>query len=129
MLVKENPNVQTDAYIAISKEREAEDTPDLTNDHGWPHSLCVIEVSAGKFACNCADTKGLEPEPQTNIHGLAVFTNTESAITYMGSLNGLGGEIVPKSFDECRQLAVDRPQLKAMFLMNGAKIADIVYVR
>ena len=104
------------------------DTPELTNDHGWPQVLCVIEVSPGKYAANVANTNGLEDPPQAEIHGLAIHANEASAIVYMGSLNGLSGTVVPKSFDECRQIAVDKPTLTAMFLMDGAKIRDIIHV-
>lgn len=123
MLVKDRPGIE------IVDDRQTKDDNDLSNDHNWPQSLCGIEVSPGKFACNCADTKGLEPEPQTDIHGLAVFVNEASATVYMGCLNGLSGTVVPKSFDECRQLAIERPKLHGMFLMDGNKIRDIIYVR
>lgn len=103
--------------------------PELTNDHGWPQGLCVIEVSPGKYACNVADTKGLENPPQTDIHGLAVFASEASAILYTHSLKGLNGTVVAKSFEECRQIALSKPQLKALFLMDSDKIRDVLYVR
>ena len=105
------------------------DRTDLVNDHGWPHTLCVIEVSPGRFAANVADTKGLEPDPQTDIRGLAVFASEASATDYTGALNGLHGTVVPKTFAECRQIALDRPRLVALFLMDGPTIKDVVYIR
>lgn len=110
------------------------DTPDvvtssiLEDSHGWPESLCVIEVSPGKYAANHADTKGLEPDPQ-KIDGLAVFETEASANDYMGALNGLSGTVVPKTFAECRQIVVDKnPKITAMFLMVGSSIKDVIHV-
>lgn len=109
--------------------RDVKDTTDLTNDHGWPQELCLVSPAPDKYACNCADTEGLEPDPQHDIHGLAVFVNESSAKTYMGALNGLSGEVIPKSFEECRRIAIERPKLNCMFLMDGPKIKDLIYVR
>ncbi len=105
------------------------DHSDLDNDQGWPQTLCVIQPAPDKYAANVADTKGLEDPPQTGIHGLAVFVTEASAKEYMGAINGLSGEIVPKTFAECRQIVVDKPTLTAMFLMAGAKIKDVIHVK
>lgn len=111
--------------------RDTEDSTDLVNDHGWPQGLCLVQPEPGKFACNVADTEGLEAEPQHDVHGLAVFASEGSAKLYTGAgaLNTISGEIVPKTFDECRQIAIERPKLIALFLMEGTKIKDMVYVR
>ena len=101
----------------------------LGEDRGWPQTLCLIEVSPNVYACNCADTIGIDPDPMTGVLGLAVFTREESANEYMRSLNGLSGAVVPKTFAECHRIASERLQLQAMFLMNGNSIMDIIFVR
>ena len=105
------------------------DKTELENDYGWPHSLCLIEVSPNKYAANVADTKGLEPDPQHGIHGLAVFATPVSAKVYMQALNGLSGTIVPKTFNECKEIALARPPITALFLMHGAKIKDVINLK
>lgn len=115
--------------LANLPEMFTEDSTILEDSHGWPQELCVIEVAEGKYASNDADTKGLEPDPQIGVKGLAVHPNTDSANRYMSALNGLSGTVTPKTFAECRQIVIDkRGVLTAMFLMDGAKIKDVIHV-
>jgi hypothetical protein len=91
---------------------------------GFPDSLFVISVGNGKFAANNATlTDG------QSVNGLACFPTEDDANHYMGLLGGLSGEIVPKSFDEAREIALSKPILSCLFLFQFGKIVEVHWVR
>lgn len=91
---------------------------------GFPETLFLIEVGEGKFAANNVSL----PDGQV-INGLASFPSADDAVAYMGLLAGLSGDIVKRSFEEARQIAISKPILQALLLFVDGKIVDIVYVR
>lgn len=91
---------------------------------GFPNALFLINVRGDLYAANNATL----PDGQT-VDGLATFPDADEATTYMGLLAGLSGEIVKKTFEEARQIAVSKPRLMCMFLFVGGKIADLHWVR
>lgn len=91
---------------------------------GFPSNLFLISVGGDKYAANNATL----PDGQT-VDGLATFPDADEATTYMGLLAGLNGEIVAKTFDEARQIAVSKPRLMCMFLFVAGRIADLHWVR
>jgi hypothetical protein len=92
---------------------------------GFPDSLFLISVGGDKYACNNVTPLG-EGEP---INGLACFPDPDEATSYMGLLAGLSGEIVQKSFEEAREIAIGKPVLNAMLLFVATKIVEIHWVR
>lgn len=92
---------------------------------GFPDSLFLISVGGDKYACNNVTPMG-EEKP---INGLACFPDPDEATSYMGLLAGLSGDIVQKSFDEARQIAISKPVLNCMLLFVGTRIVEIHWVR
>jgi len=91
---------------------------------GFPNQLYLISVGDGMYAANNATL----PDGQ-NLNGLASFPDREEALTYMGLLAGLSGDIVPKTFEEARDIAKSKPRLSCIFLFAHSKIVDVHYVR
>ena len=91
---------------------------------GFPGNVFLIQVGEGKFAANNATT----PDGQ-NINGLACFPTEIAATLYQGMLSGLSGEIVTKTFEEARGIAVSKPILHCLMLFVDGKIVDIHWVR
>ncbi len=91
---------------------------------GFPDRLFLISVGGDRFACNNATL----PDGQ-NINGLACFPSADDATTYMGLLGGLSGDIVGKSFEEAREIAIGKPVLSALFLFFDGKIVEVHYIR
>jgi len=109
------------------KERSLDLTlpEDLLGGYGeFPDKLYLIQVSLGKYACNNATL----PDGQT-VNGLACFPSHDDCDTYMALLEGIYGDIVPKSFEEARQIAIGKPILSALFLFMDGHIMDVHYVR
>jgi hypothetical protein len=90
----------------------------------FPDKLFLISVGGDKYACNNATL----PDGQI-VDGLATFPDPDEATTYMGLLGGLSGEIVPKSFEDARQIAQSKLKLSALFLFLGGRIVEVHYVR
>jgi hypothetical protein len=102
-----------------------DETPDLDDLHGFPESVCLIEVQPGKYAANNGTTP--PPDPMV-IDGIACFHNEASANAYMKSEKGISGNVVPKTFQEAREIALSKaPKIKGLFLMVGDHIAAIHY--
>jgi hypothetical protein len=91
---------------------------------GFPDRLFLISVGDGRYACNNATL----PDGQ-NINGLACFPSPDDATTYMGLLGGLSGDLVGKSFEEAREIAIGKPVLGALFLFVGGRIVEVHYIR
>jgi hypothetical protein len=91
---------------------------------GFHSALYLINVTGDKFAANCATLQ----DGQT-VNGLATFPDPDEATTYMGLLAGLSGDIVKKSFDEAREIAISKPALSCLFLFVGGQIADVHWIR
>ncbi len=91
---------------------------------GFPNKLFLISAGEDKYAANNATL----PDGQ-NIDGLATFPDADEATTYMSLLAGLGGEIVSKTFEEAREIAVSKPRLMCLFLFVAGRIADVHWVR
>lgn len=91
---------------------------------GFPNQLFLISAGGDKYAANNATL----PDGQT-IDGLATFPDADEATTYMSLLAGLSGEIVSKSFEEAREIAVSKPRLMCLFLFVAGRIADVHWVR
>ena len=91
---------------------------------GFPDRLTLISVGGDKYACNNATL----PDGQV-INGLACFPSPDDATTYMGQLSGLSGDLVSKTFEEAREIAIGKPTLSALFLFVGGRICDVHYVR
>ena len=90
----------------------------------FPDKVFLISVGNGKYACNNATlTDGQQ------INGLACFPSLDDGDTYMGLLSGLSGELVAKTFEEAREIAISKPDLSALFLFQGGRIVDVHYVR
>lgn len=91
---------------------------------GFPDQLYLISVGDNKFAANNIT---LPDEGKAN--GLATFPSPDDATSYMGMLAGLSGEIVSRSFEEARQIAISKPVLDCVLLFHDNHIVDICYVR
>jgi len=91
---------------------------------GFPDRVFLISVGNDKYAANNVAI----PDGGTT-NGLACFPSPDDATTYMGLLAGLSGEIVAKSFDEAREIAISKPVLSCVLLFVDGKIADIHWVR
>lgn len=91
---------------------------------GFPDKVYLISVGEDKFAANNATL----PDGQS-VNGLACFPDPDEATTYMGLLAGLSGEIVSKTFEEAREIAVRKPILSCLFLFKAGAIADVHWVR
>jgi hypothetical protein len=91
---------------------------------GFPDRLYLISVGDGKYAANNATMSdgGV-------VDGLACFPDPDEATTYMGLLAGLSGEIVSKSFEEAREIAISKPKLNCLLLFSGGRIVEIHFVR
>ena len=90
----------------------------------FPGRVYLIAVGEDKFACNNATLSDGQ-----KINGLACFPSGDDATTYMGLLSGLSGNIVGKSFEEAREIALGKPLLSALFLFSGGHIVDVHYIR
>lgn len=99
------------------------------SDHGWPSEVYLVRFPDGRYACNGADTKGLEREPMT-FRGLAVHPSTESVAAYLEKHDALppGGapHLVP--YAEAREIAQAK-NVDALLLFDGGRIADVEYLR
>lgn len=91
---------------------------------GFPDRLFLISAGEDKYAANNVTL----PDGQ-NINGLAAFPSPDDATSYMAILAGLSGDIVGKSFEEARQIAISKPVLHCLLLFVSGKVVDIVYVR
>ena len=91
---------------------------------GFPERLYLISPAEGKYAANNVTL----PDEQ-NVDGLACFPSPDDATTYMGLLAGLNGEIVGKSFEEAREIALSKPKLSCLLLFVGGRIVEIHFVR
>ena len=92
---------------------------------GFPDKVYLISVGGDKYACNNATLPGEDGA----INGLACFPDPDEATTYMGLLAGLNGEIVSKTFEEAREIAMGMPILHALFLFSGGRIVEVHWVR
>jgi hypothetical protein len=63
------------------------------------------------------------------INGLATFPSPDDATTYMSLLAGLSGDIVKKTFEEARQIAISKPVLSCVLLFMDGRVVDMVFVR
>jgi len=91
---------------------------------GFPDRLFLISAGGDKYAANNVSL----PDGGTT-NGLACFPSPDDATTYMGMLSGLSGEIVGKTFDESRDIAISKPVLSCLLLFTDGKIVDIHWVR
>ncbi len=91
---------------------------------GFPNQLFLISVGQDKYAANNATL----PDGQS-VNGLACFPSADDATSYMGILAGLSGEIVSKSFEDARQIAIGKPVLSCLFLFVDGRIVDVHWVR
>jgi hypothetical protein len=91
---------------------------------GFPDRVYLISVGENKFAANNVTL----PDGQ-NVNGLACFPSGDDATTYMGLLAGLSGEIVSRSFEEAREIAISKPVLSCLLLFDGGRITDVHWVR
>ena len=91
---------------------------------GFPDRLFLIQVAEGKFAANNATLSDGQV-----VDGLACFPTPDDAMVYTGLLGGLNGEVVGKSFEEARQIAISKPKLSCLLLFVNGSIVDIHHVR
>ncbi len=91
---------------------------------GFPDRIFLIQVGEGKYAANNATL----PDGQV-VDGLACFPTPDDAMVYTGLLAGLNGEVVGKSFEEAREIAISKPRLSCLLLFVDGKIVDIHHVR
>lgn len=91
---------------------------------GFPDRLYLISVGEGRYAANNVTL----PDAQV-VDGLACFPSPDDATTYMGLLAGLSGEIVGKSFEEAREIALGKPKLVCLLLFVDGHIVDVHFVR
>lgn len=103
--------------------------PSLESSHGWPSDLYLVRFPDGRFACNGADTKGLDSVPM-DFQGLAVHRSTASVDAYLEGHPSLpeGGKAHPTPYAEARKIAVEKG-LDALLLCEGTRIADVEYLR
>lgn len=91
---------------------------------GFPDRLYLISVGGDKYAANNVTlTDGQVTD------GLACFPDPDEATTYMGLLAGLSGDIVAKSFEEAREIAISKPKLSCLLLFSGGRIVEVHFVR
>ena len=90
----------------------------------FPTTVYLIGMGGDRYAANNATLSDGQ-----SIDGLATFPDPDEATTYMSLLAGLSGEIVKKSYEEARNIAISKPRLMCMFLFIGGKIADVQWVR
>lgn len=100
------------------------DEAELGGFGGFPDRLFLISVGGGRYACNNATLSDGQA-----INGLACFPSADDGTTYMGLLGGLSGDLVGKSFEEAREIAIGKPVLSALFLFVDGKIVEVHYVR
>lgn len=91
---------------------------------GFPEQVFLISPDGEKYAANNVTL----PDGQ-NVNGLAAFPSRDDASVYQGMLAGLSGDIVSKSFEEARQIAVSKPILSCVLLFHENHIVDICFVR
>lgn len=91
---------------------------------GFPDSVSLISVGEGRYAANNATL----PDGQV-VDGLACFPSADDAVSYMGLLAGLTGDIVQKTFEEARQIAISKPKLNCLLLFQDGRIIDVHFVR
>jgi len=108
-----------DAPLGIQLEEDV-----LGGYGGFPDRLYLISAGDGKYAAN-----NVTLHDGQNINGLASFPSADDATTYMALLAGLSGDIVAKSFEEARQIAISKPVLSCLLLFVGGRVVDMVFVR
>ena len=91
---------------------------------GFPDRVYLINCGGDKYAANNATL----PDGQ-KVDGLATFPDPDEAMTYMGLLAGLSGDIVSKTFEEAREIAISKPKIQALLLFSRGVIADVHWVR
>lgn len=86
----------------------------------------LIHVGENRFAANNVTL----PDGQM-INGLATFPSADDAVSYMGldMARGIAGDIVQRSFEEARQIAISKPKLHAVLLFADNRVIDIHFVR
>lgn len=101
--------------------------PTLSLGHGWGEALFVITFPGGGYAANQATPHGPD---SFDVHGLAVHQDEASAqdyLTFHRESLPPGGEIVSKSYEAAREIAVDEG-LGALLLFRGAVIVDVEHL-
>lgn len=103
--------------------------PSLESSHGWPSDLFLVRFPDGRFACNGADTKGLDSVPM-DFRGLAVHRSTASVDAYLEGYRGLpeGGKAHSTPYVEARKIAEEK-DVDALLLFEGTRIVDVEYLR
>lgn len=91
---------------------------------GFPDNLFLVSVGDDKYAANNV-TLG----DGQKVNGLATFPSRDDASTYQGLLAGLSGDIVGKTFEEARQIAISKPVLSCVLLFHDNHIVDVHFVR
>lgn len=93
---------------------------------GFGDQLFLIKVGDDLYAAN-----NVTLEDGQQINGLATFGNADDAYGYMGLdlARGISGDVIQRSFEEARQIAIQKPRISALLLFQGNRVIDVHYVR
>jgi hypothetical protein len=97
----------------------------LGGDDSFPSAVVMISLGGGKYAAVNTTTTG--PDPMT-VGLIAVFPSEEEA-EFWGETFGLKGDLVTKSFEEAREIAVSKPTIHGLGLQYQARTVTIHWVR
>lgn len=100
---------------------QVQDCPVTGLDFDWPEALCILpHPASGKFFCYCFE----------GTHGLAAFTNVESAVKFVQQHRITGVILAVMSFEAARQVAKERPApIVSLMILDDIADPIIHYVR
>jgi hypothetical protein len=109
----------------ILSDLDIETNDVLGGDESFPDAVVMISLGGGRFAAVNATTP--EPDPMT-VGLLATFASEQEAEAW-GANYDLTGDLVTKTFEEAREIAVSKPSVHGLGLQQGERTVAIHWVR
>lgn len=94
-----------------------------------PEIVFLIRLGRGRYVAQNATMPDLG-----ELNGLTCFLTKQDAEEYQarakeGTVVAMRGEVVAKSWEEARQIAISKPLLSCLFILKGTAIIDVHFVR
>lgn len=97
----------------------------MGGDSNFPDAVIMITLGGGKFAAVNVTTAG--PDPMT-VGALVCFA-TEKEVDIWEAKWKLTGTKINKSFQEAREIAISKPSIHGLALVENAETKHIHWVR
>ena len=96
----------------------------LKLDNSFPESVIMIHLGAGRYAAYHFTTQGSDP---MEVDCLVCFKSSDQASFWEAAYGK--GEQVTKTFDEAREIDINKPKIHGLALIEDLKVFDIHFVR